>query len=241
MKELYDEYYRVDEKSKITDKVFITRIGVSVLIIIFALFSMTFAAYGFFASDISSASNTVKTARYDLDVIGVRVETQTTKASQTAPAAETVTETAVTENNDGSFTLTPGKYVFTISRADNENMASTGYCKIMFDKNAEDVHFTNQIGEVEGSETPVNVRNVTIVVYSETTVNFIPSWGGVSYAGTPFDEETFVLTPKGQTASQSNEESGEQSNEETDNTQETTETGDSVNTIPDDTEQSIEG
>ena len=213
MKELYNEYYYVDKKTKITDKVLITRIGISVFIIIFSLFSMTFAAYGFFASDISSASNTVKTSRYDLSVTGVRIEEQTRAADNSTPEEEIVTEMVVTKNDDGSFTLIPGKYVFTISRAESENMASTGYCKIMFDRNADDVYFTNQIGEVADSETPVNLRKVTIVVYSNTTVSFIPSWGGVSYAGTPFNEETDILTPKGQTAPRVNEQSFEQTEE----------------------------
>ena len=83
----------------------------------------------------------------------------------------------------------------------------------MSDRNADDVYFTNQIGKVAESETPVNLRKVTIVVYSNTTVSFIPSWGGVSYAGTPFNEETDILTPKGQTAPQVNEQSFEQTEE----------------------------
>lgn len=195
MKEFYKEYFRVDENTKITDKVLVTRIGVSVFIIIFALFSMSFAAYGFFASDIASASNTVKTSRYDLDIDGVKIE----KVS-VASEEDTVTETPVIKNADGTYTLTAGEYKFTISRAQSENIASTGYCKIKFNADDTDVYFTEQIGKVfDGTTTTeVNSRTVTIVVYDNTNVKFIPSWGGVSFAGDPISEETDVLTPRGQ-------------------------------------------
>ena len=195
MKEFYKEYFRVDENTKITDKVLVTRIGVSVFIIVFALFSMSFAAYGFFASDIASASNTVKTSRYDLDIDGVKIE----KVS-VATEEDTVTETPVIKNADGTYTLTAGEYKFTISRAQSENIASTGYCKIKFNADDTDVYFTEQIGKVfDGTTTTeVNSRTVTIVVYDNTNVKFIPSWGGVSFAGDPISEETDVLTPRGQ-------------------------------------------
>ena len=195
MKEFYKEYFRVDENTKITDKVLVTRIGVSVFIIVFALFSMSFAAYGFFASDIASASNTVKTSRYDLDIDGVKIE----KVS-VASEEDMVTETPVSKNVDGTYTLTAGEYKFTISRAQSENIASTGYCKIKFNADDTDVYFTEQIGKVfDGTTTTeVNSRTVTIVVYDNTNVKFIPSWGGVSFAGDPISEETDVLTPRGQ-------------------------------------------
>ena len=69
MKKIYEEYLHVPKEGKIKEKVFIMRVFVAIVCIIFCLSAMGFSAYAFFASSITSGSNTIVAATYGVEVV----------------------------------------------------------------------------------------------------------------------------------------------------------------------------
>lgn len=71
MKKLYLEYFHIPKHSKVTEKVFFTRITMSIIIIIVCMISMSFAAYGYFAHGVYTHENCIVSANYSLDIINI--------------------------------------------------------------------------------------------------------------------------------------------------------------------------
>ena len=69
MKKLYEEYFYIPEDGKIRDKVMVVRVAVTVAVMLACLFAMTFSAYAYFSHSVTSDSNVIKSADYDLTVI----------------------------------------------------------------------------------------------------------------------------------------------------------------------------
>ena len=68
MKKLYEEYFKVSEDGKVREKVMITRVVVTVTVMVICLIAMGVSAYAYFSSDILSASNVIKAANYEINV-----------------------------------------------------------------------------------------------------------------------------------------------------------------------------
>lgn len=104
MKRIYFEFFHVSKHGKVSEKVMLTRIAVSISIIIACLVAMSFAAYAYFSYGLYSNNNTITAANYELSV----------KAG---------------ENQINGVTNITETTEFTISPTDETN-ASVGYCKI---------------------------------------------------------------------------------------------------------------
>lgn len=155
--------------TKITEKVLFTRIGMSVLLIVFFLAAMSFTAYAYFSADIHTGKITITAAKYDLDV--------------------TVDGNAV----DSQIQLSAGTYDVVIQNVESQWQASTGFCVIQL---GDTTLVTQQIGadkDAEGGERR-EVR-FTLVITGEGSVNvsFEPRWGTSAYYVAPITDEVQSL------------------------------------------------
>ena len=116
MKQLYDNYYKIEEDKPVREKVFLTRIATSIVFIVFCLLSMAFSAFGFYSADVSSSSNTITSASYRLDIEVTTVSQGQTKAT-----------TEIQATSSGIYELEVGTYKLTLSKPNDPSMASTGY------------------------------------------------------------------------------------------------------------------
>lgn len=191
MKKLYDNFYKIEEDKPIRENVFLARIATSVIIIVFCLFSMGFAAYGFFSADLSSSSNVITTASYHLDV-----------SVSTVPQGEVQTAEEIQATSGGIYLLDVGTYVLTLCKPDVSSMASTGFASIsLYDvdnpANVE-TYYTKPIGKMlirdeQGSPvvdengeytfTECNTRNFTIEIKEKAHLSVVACWGSYSDIG----------------------------------------------------------
>ena len=191
MKKLYDNFYKIEEDKPIRENVFLARIATSVIIIVFCLFSMGFAAYGFFSADLSSSSNVITTASYHLDV-----------SVSTVPQGEVQTAEEIQATSGGIYLLDVGTYVLTLCKPDVSSMASTGFASIsLYDvdnpANVE-TYYTKPIGKMlirdeqgnpvvdengEYTFTECNTRNFTIEIKEKAHLSVVACWGSYSDIG----------------------------------------------------------
>lgn len=191
MKKLYDNFYKIEDDKPIRENVFLARIATSVIIIVFCLFSMGFAAYGFFSADLSSSSNVITTASYHLDV-----------SVSTVPQGEVQTAEEIQATSGGIYLLDVGTYVLTLCKPDVSSMASTGFASIsLYDvdnpANVE-TYYTKPIGKMlirdeqgnpvvdengEYTFTECNTRNFTIEIKEKAHLSVVACWGSYSDIG----------------------------------------------------------
>lgn len=191
MKKLYDNFYKIEEDKPIRENVFLARIATSVIIIVFCLFSMGFAAYGFFSADLSSSSNVITTASYHLDV-----------SVSTVPQGEVQTAEEIQATSGGIYLLDVGTYVLTLCKPDVSSMASTGFASIsLYDVDNPDnveTYYTKPIGKMlirdeqgnpvvdengEYTFTECNTRNFTIEIKEKAHLSVVACWGSYSDIG----------------------------------------------------------
>lgn len=179
MKKLYNEYVRVPSNKKMAHKVFFTNIGISVVAICICLAAMSFTAYAYFTSSITSGNNTIVAGNYDT----------------------TVSTTNVMAARDGSYRLTNTTsaditYEFTIT---GEGTTSVGYCKVLVQYNETDagvVYYTNPIATPNQTDSTIpNQRVLKIVVPAgvNAKVTITSEWGSYSGEANLISEDKLVL------------------------------------------------
>lgn len=134
MKGIYDEYFYVPKHGygKVREKVLYSRVAVTIGLMVLCLAAMSFVAFAFFTSDISSNSNIIKTATFQAEVSIVEKEdsskvievVQTDKYEKTASIKKDV------------------EYLVTLKKGGE---AKTGFCVLSGNKFA-DVYYTQQLG-----------------------------------------------------------------------------------------------
>ncbi len=159
MRKLYSLFFAVKEGEPIREKVLYARIGMYITVVIILLAAMSFAAFGYFTSDVASGSNNIATASYTLDI------------------------EVLDENENfytaGVFTLEAGVYEVTLSYV--EGSASTGFGII---KVGDTVYHTLQIGADEKADNGFREKvSFTLTVTQPASVEFISSWGTSVYYG----------------------------------------------------------
>ena len=111
MRKLYREFFYIPKYGKIREKVMLTRIAMTVAIVIMCLAAMSITAYAYFSYNITSGSNTIKAASFYTDVTvqitaedGTVVETITTNTSDhkshSAELSANKTYTITVKHND---------------------------------------------------------------------------------------------------------------------------------------------
>ncbi len=195
-----DNYFKIEQDKPIREKVFLVRIASSIVFIVACLFSMAFAAYGFFSADLSSASNVISASRYSLDIIVEPVSQGISRQNDEIQATST-----------GIYLLEPGEYSLTLIKpTDDPTISSTGFASIsLYDTQSGskiETYYTLPIGTMlvrdengdpvldENGEcllTECLTRTFKIMIYEKAYLSVVPSWG--SYSGVPFEQDTITF------------------------------------------------
>lgn len=160
-----------EKAGKISDTALLSRVFISVTVIIACLIAMGFSAYAYFSAGVSSYVSTISSASYDLVI--------------TPPDGVEKSET---------YELSEGEYIFTLSCVGSNSTASVGYCKILIKTDANDDDFqtfyTAPIWNSDGSDEKPNTRRVKITVPEgkSAVITFVSQWGSCS-SDTVINEE----------------------------------------------------
>ena len=68
MKKVYDEFFGVSEDGIVREKVMLTRVVITVTVMVVCLIAMGLSAFAYFSSDVSSNSNIIRAANFDMKV-----------------------------------------------------------------------------------------------------------------------------------------------------------------------------
>ena len=68
MKTILKELFYVPKHAKVSDKTMLTKVIISVIIIICCLATMSLSAYAFFSYEVTSVSNVIKSAKYNISI-----------------------------------------------------------------------------------------------------------------------------------------------------------------------------
>lgn len=156
MRKLYDEYFYIPEGGKIREKVMLARVATMVVIVVLCLVAMGFTAYAYFSADLTSGSNRIVAASFDIDV--------------------TVDGNAVTERSGKAYvaSLPAGEHTVMLKHAENST-ATTGFVVITA-TDCDTTYHTAQIGKNE-------TLTFTITANADTIVSFLVHWGTSSDYG----------------------------------------------------------
>lgn len=183
MRRIYFEFFHVSNHGKVSEKALLTRIAVSIAIIIACMAAMSFAAYAYFSYGLYSDQSTLVAANYELSV----------KVNDEAVSSiKNITETT-------EFTITPT----------DETKATVGYCKINVvttdsGNNVKNYTFyTAPIWrEADAENNRLSSRTVKIEIPDGNTVkvdvSFTAEWG--TYSGDALSGETITADLIGLTA-----------------------------------------
>ena len=111
MRKLFNEFFYIPQHGKVREKVMLTRIAMTVTIVIMCLAAMSITAYAYFSYNITSGSNIIKSASFYTDVTvqitaedGTAVDTITTNTSDhkshSAELSANKTYTITVKHND---------------------------------------------------------------------------------------------------------------------------------------------
>lgn len=168
MRELYNEYFRIPKNGRISEKVMVMRVAITILIMIICLAAVSITAYAYFSHDVTSNFNIIKAADYDLTA-SVSVKNNSTS------------DTVEPEDN-GTYLLTGGTYTVTLTKA---GTAKTGFCIVEATVGNKKIDYhTQQIGK--DGEITRNTLSFTLDLTELTetaVVKLTPHWGTSSYYG----------------------------------------------------------
>ena len=170
MRKLYNEFFYIPKHGKIREKVMLTRIAMTITIMVICLAAMSITAYAYFSYNITSGSNTIKAASFYTDVT-----VQITDAD--GNAVETIT-TNTSDHKSHSATLDANKtYTITIKH-NARSTAQTGFVIITADK-CETKYHTQQLGrDGDGNTYTITFK---LTPGANTVVTFRSHWGTSSF------------------------------------------------------------
>lgn len=99
MKKIYEEFLKIPKNEKIREKVLMTRISLSIVIMVLCLGAMGITAYAYFSCNITSAVTTIQSARYELNVTVTETAQLGDENAGVAAATEDAVSEGVTEGN----------------------------------------------------------------------------------------------------------------------------------------------
>ena len=170
MRKLYNEFFYIPKHGKIREKVMLTRIAMTITIMVICLAAMSITAYAYFSYNVTSGSNTIKAASFYTDVT-----VQITDAD--GNAVETIT-TNTSDHKSHSATLDANKtYTITIKH-NARSTAQTGFVIITADK-CETKYHTQQLGrDGDGNTYTITFK---LTPSANTVVTFRSHWGTSSF------------------------------------------------------------
>lgn len=168
MEKFYNEYFHIPKNGKISEKVMFMRVVITAILMIICLAAMSLTAYAYFSHNVSSGSNIIKAAEFDVTVAVTVTKDETSEK--------------VEARDDGSYLLTSGTYSVSLTKA---GTATTGFCivDITVGQNTGKYH-TQQLG-VDGEDQRLVLEfTLDLSELSDTaTVKFIPHWGTSHFYG----------------------------------------------------------
>ena len=176
MRELYNEFFYIPKHGKIREKVMLTRIAMTIAIVIMCLAAMSITAYAYFSYNVTSGSNIVKAASFVTDVT-----VQITDADGVAVENSNITPITSDNKNFVVRGLEVGEWYTVTVEPSSRNTAQTGFI-IVSAKGCETTYHTQQLGvdeNVEGGKTP---QIIFYLMITDTTDVILEShWGTSSY------------------------------------------------------------
>ena len=180
MRKLFNEFFYIPQHGKVREKVMLTRIAMTVTIVIMCLAAMSITAYAYFSYNITSGSNIIKAANFDANV------SITIKDSSNDPVTVTKDGKVQTANLDA------GKY--TIELTKGTSTADTGFCVISI---GDKTYYTDQIGvDVKKDLTDATVK-FDLWLSSPTKLEVLSHWGTSVYYGYGDDGRTEIFIVSG--------------------------------------------
>lgn len=213
MRKLYNEFFYIPKHGKVREKVMLTRVAMTVMIMVMCLAAMSITAYAYFSYNVTSGSNIIKAANFEANV--------SITDSNNDPVTVTKDGKVQTANLDA------GKY--TIELTKGNSTADTGFCVISI---GDKTYYTDQIGvDVKKDLTDATVK-FDLWLSSPTKLEVLSHWGTSVYYGYGDDGRTEIFIVSDATVDlTTNTTSGEgQSETGTDQSEETTTTSTNTTT-----------
>lgn len=176
MRKLYNEFFYIPKHGKVREKVMLTRIAMTVTIVIMCLAAMSITAYAYFSYNITSGSNIIKAANFEANV--------SITDSNNDPVTVTKDGKVQTANLDA------GKYTIELTKGNNST-AKTGFCIIYI---GDKTYHTQQIGvDINANNEQRDLVSFALKINEPNAVVTIEShWGTSSYYGFNIDENYIV-------------------------------------------------
>jgi len=228
VRKLYNEFFYIPKHGKVREKVMLTRIAMTVTIVIMCLAAMSITAYAYFSYNITSGSNIIKAATFE-----TQVQVQITDADGKAVDNSQITPITSDHKKFRIEGLEVGKW-YTVTIAHTElSTAKTGCVVVTADK-CEETYHTQQLAKdvnAEGGQTPS--ISFKLMITDTTNVHLLAHWGTSSYYDAykeKGDQEDLYITQgeeikliiDGNTEPKVNKESNEGSDDESKDAESTT-------------------
>lgn len=88
MRKFYRDFFYIPKYGKVQEKVMLTRVTMTVAIVIMCLAAMGFTAYAYFSCDVTSGFNTIQAANFASKIVQI-----TDKNGQTVEVKKRITHT----------------------------------------------------------------------------------------------------------------------------------------------------
>lgn len=143
MRKFFHEFFYVSRHGNVRDKVILTRLATTVTVFILCLSAMSITAYAYFSTNVSSGTNVIRTANFEIAV-------------QISDTDGNVDDSVNVITSDRKiFTLeglTVGKTYIVNVTTNEHSTAKTGFILVTADR-CPDIYHTQQLGKVAGGET----------------------------------------------------------------------------------------
>ncbi len=181
MRKLYNEFFYIPKHGKVREKVMLTRIAMTVTIVIMCLAAMSITAYAYFSYNITSGSNIIKSASFYTDVT-VQI------TAEDGTAVDTIT-TNTSDHKSHSAELSANKtYTITVKHNDRST-AQTGFV-IVTAEGCETKYHTQQLGrDGDGNTYTITFK---LTPGANTVVTFRSHWGTSTYYGYAGDSDNNI-------------------------------------------------
>ncbi|MBR2012852.1 MAG: hypothetical protein IJ995_01370 [Clostridia bacterium] len=173
MKKIYDEFFRIPKLGKIREKVMLTRVVTTAVIIVMCLAAMGITAYAYFSCNIASCSNKIKAASFEATV------SITTNGDSVLVVKKGDVQTADLEAGD-----------YTVKLSGEGCSADKGFCVITI---GEKKYYTDQIGVDAEKGLTDAVVEFDLHLSEPAKIEISSHWGTSVYYGYEEEGRTEVL------------------------------------------------
>ena len=172
MRKLFNEFFYIPQHGKVREKVMLTRLTMTITIVIMCLAAMSITAYTYFSYNVTSGSNIIKAAHFETKV-SIRITDENGEAVDINPITSNYQTHKVTLNAGELYTITV--------IPTEKSTAKTGFIVITAD-GCDKTYHTQQLGideNVANGETP----SITfkLLITDSTEVRLLAHWGTSSY------------------------------------------------------------